>query len=718
MHNRIDLDPDLVRAMKLAKKLARALVMKDGHELNISNARCVLKKEHFHCKYPFEIMLKRHFESIIVLFEKNKQARLLLQRLSHPLANPWVEKLIRLTLDIDQKKFLSDYHLRLFLVEALLSLVRQTVGSCFASSVCIMIQIQLPMQMLEDLYELMTTGHLKRVKDGQEYRFSMCTKTGFGPLVEMSEPISLFEFVKNSIAKDLSIDPKLIQPEQQIQKPSKFSVTSSKQRRDREKIQLAKELLFDETEKIKQKVQHPFTKCWEYTVASFSDADVNRASYNMHIALGLSPEQEGGLGHKLMKQSQEEYESGQKRAQELDEEIERLEDILRGQDVRAHGAIGDAARSIGRQIQVSEHKLQSMVDEKNEIVEHMNMASGVPSIILQELQLNFPYYFQEVYDPQMHEFKGVIYEDNPAGFRLVYKHGTNNPLAWTLIYSKEQYLSCIDNYLVLMVPILIANCEWEKGKDSMQSIVDSLRELIQTDEFYQGALARLEAYRKEITQAEGSAKINPYSYISGASVESLCQTYFCLDRDLVFKENRPLSFSALLIWIIDLFKEAPERLLSAFDKNPEHALIIRSSSHAFLLKGGYEDLKKAYRTNKNSYIYVRDEIIRPAETFFSKKRRQIKGKNCTQIYDEFHKEKAIKPFVFADSNWSSDYLAFFYNPFLQELDLARIRHGHLYPLTEFQNDVDGQKVWRVFINPFQYGSEYIESFLLDLSKMA
>jgi hypothetical protein len=718
MYNRIDLDPDLVRAMQLAKKLASALVVKDTHELNVSHARRVLKKQHFHCKLPFEIMLKHHFESIIVLFEKNKQARLLLQRLSHPLANPWVEKLIRISLGISEKNFISDYHLRLFLVEALLSLVRQTVGSCFATSVCIMIQIQLPMQMLEDLFDLMTTGHLKRVNEGVEYRFPICAKTGFGPLIHDVEPIALQDFIKRSIAKDFALDPKEINDISQIKSRSKFSVVLAKEKKREQKIELAKKLLFEEGQEIKQRVQHPLTKCWEYTVASFTDANVERASYNMYIALGLSPEDEGGLASALMSQSQEEAQDAQSKVAELEEEIEVLEESLRGQDARALGALGDSARSIGRQIQVSEHRLQTLIDERQEIVEHTNMSSGLPALILSELQLNFPYYFQELYDPEMHEFAGKVYEDSPAGFRLVYKHGTNDPLAWTHIYTKEQYLSCLEHYLNAMVPILIANCEWNKGKDLMQGLIDSLQELVQTEEFYKGALARLESYRQKITQASGSSKINPYSYISGASVESLCETYFRLNRPLVYKEAHPSSFSELLIWLIDLFKEAPQRLLNAFEKNREHSLIIRSSSHAFLLKGGYEDLKKAYHTNKNSYIYVRDEIIRPAEAFFAQKHRQIKGKSCTQIYEQFHAEKAIKPIIFADSNWSSDLLAFFYNPIKGELDLARMRGNKLYPLVEFQSDVDSKSSWRVFINPFQYGSEFIETFLLDLSKMA
>ena len=55
---------------------------------------------------------------------------------------------------------------------------------------------------------------------------------------------------------------------------------------------------------------------------------------------------------------------------------------------------------------------------------------------------NSPEYFQEVYDADMHEdVEGSLYDDSPAGFRLLYKHGRRNPGTWTLIHTPESILT-------------------------------------------------------------------------------------------------------------------------------------------------------------------------------------------------------------------------------------------------------------------------------------
>ena len=105
-----------------------------------------------------------------------------LRRFQKPLCNGWAEELVRHSLGIYQTTVLTEAHIRIAALSALLVPLRQSVGSCFATAPAIFIQREQPLNLLEDLIQLLNTGKLKRIFSGVEYSVPLSPSTGVGDL--------------------------------------------------------------------------------------------------------------------------------------------------------------------------------------------------------------------------------------------------------------------------------------------------------------------------------------------------------------------------------------------------------------------------------------------------------------------------------------------------------------------------------------------------------
>ena len=77
---------------------------------------------------------------------------------------------------------MTDSHARKAVLSALLSSLRQNVGSCFATAPAILIQQDQPANFLGDMGQLLGTGRILRVYEGAEYAAPLSLSWGVGDL--------------------------------------------------------------------------------------------------------------------------------------------------------------------------------------------------------------------------------------------------------------------------------------------------------------------------------------------------------------------------------------------------------------------------------------------------------------------------------------------------------------------------------------------------------
>lgn len=116
------------------------------------------------------------------LIKEDKEIQSLLKSISKPYLNKNATEIIRNTLQLNQNDLITDAHTKRAVISALLSYLRQSVGSCFGTAPSILIHNEQPKQFLRDLIELLGTGRLKRTFNGVEYSVPLSYNFGIGDL--------------------------------------------------------------------------------------------------------------------------------------------------------------------------------------------------------------------------------------------------------------------------------------------------------------------------------------------------------------------------------------------------------------------------------------------------------------------------------------------------------------------------------------------------------
>ena len=155
------------RICRFARGISDFVINPEGG-VDHSKVQEVIDHFNFEPYGAFDGAFPQHVKRVLQIFSE-KQNQLKLKQLSFPLANKWVESLVG-----EEKRDISKS-----IVEALLIFLRQAVGSCFATAPIILVQTNHPEFLFEDLYQLITRGHLKRVIEGVEYKVPVSIKTSF-----------------------------------------------------------------------------------------------------------------------------------------------------------------------------------------------------------------------------------------------------------------------------------------------------------------------------------------------------------------------------------------------------------------------------------------------------------------------------------------------------------------------------------------------------------
>jgi hypothetical protein len=234
--------------------------------------------------------------------------------------------------------------------------------------------------------------------------------------------------------------------------------------------------------------------------------------------------------------------------------------------------------------------MQACLDLRNQAHAHAEKYSQFFSYLLKQYNAKFQEYFQEIYDADMQDIKADMYEDSPAGFRLVYKHGRSNASLWSMAYTEQDYIEMLVQFFLATEPQLAADFDWELARQVLSDITTSVINHIRGLEFIQTAFARM-------AKAHGNGSLKKGE----------------LTEESRWVENE----TNLLVFILDVLKTDPQITETSVEKEDPY-LLMSSPTHAFILEPSFEELKKGWQEDIFTYSWVRDSVIKPGKEFYEK----------------------------------------------------------------------------------------------------
>lgn len=586
------------RSLFRARQLANLLIDKQG-ELDqkiLQKTIDFLENKGFTC-YPdgySDSVITEHQIAILKQFTSQKMIKLL-YRFSPPICHKVAESLLFDSLGISASKPHTP-DIRRAVLCASLTPLRQNIGSCFATAPGILVQKEQLALFLVDLYQLLSTGQLKRTYNGNEYiailsttYTSMYCKQSLHERALLSPGILQALKACGLIDQRRSLE-KQIQQMQTICSPLLSSCSTV--------ADLLQKVLEKSTNQPVQKMQAAFTgltenallKAWEFTLASFSETNPQLIRWHLYTALGFSPEEPEGLGSVIHNCLQEKLEVYHQEIDKLQKEAEVTVDQLRAvQGVINRADTTSRMRSFQAEYQSLSHHLQACIDRRDRLINKANDLSSLFSMIIQYYLDQFPNYFQEVYDPQL---VSISDEDAPAGFRLFYKHGRTDASLWTAIETEKEFNQSLRDFFLATESLLFVQAKEQKNLTEMVAAIVSH---LHRNTFFLNVQKRMKS--KE-----------PWCYISGGTMQTLVQNYFCTDK-VTMEQKVVESPLELLIFLLDTLKETPPAHLT-------QTLLMNSPVHAFLLLPSEPLFKQGWEDNGFTYTWVRDAFIRPGVQFY------------------------------------------------------------------------------------------------------
>ncbi|MES2345252.1 MAG: hypothetical protein V4494_04875 [Chlamydiota bacterium] len=624
-----------VRTAYRSRTIAQALIT-DAGELDYAQWEEFIKffQNKSYILYPSgendAIVLKRQ----LAILKKLPELYKTIKKFQNPLVSLGAENLIRESLQLLPKTLLTDAHIRRSVLAACLTLLRQNVGSCFATAPAILIQEEQVEKLLIDLFELLFTGKLKRVIAGTEFSVPLSPSWGWGDLRKKIDAGKI-EYAPGFLSALCRVG--IIDSQSSLEKKIASAASFAAQFKGRgfSIEELLRAILFghfgskmEEKEKdaratFRVMTDHPLLKAWEFTVASFSEAKMEFSRWNLYMSLGLSEKEKGGIGEVLYTYVNEKLEESNKQVQECQTEYESafnqlnvVESLLRNASSEAEG------RRLRSDYQGRFYHMQSCLAMRDRAYTAATNYSSLYSFMIKQYDEKFPEYFQEIYDPEMSEVSSEdIYDDTPAGFRLVYKHGRMDASSWSFIYNGDQFVDALVDFFRMTESLIAASCGFDEGARAVQEITTKVILHVRSHEFLQTAIER---------------RNKPWAYISGGSLSHLLKIYYRREGEFTEEERWVESETELLIFLLDSLKNLPESVLENGRR-----MLMYTPTHACILEPFWELFAKGWREEGFTYTWVRDELVAPRYAFYKKISLSLKEQQF--LIDQF--AKRLPPFL-------------------------------------------------------------------------
>lgn len=362
-------------------------------------------------------------------------------------------------------------------------------------------------------------------------------------------------------------------------------------------------------------------KAWEFTMASFAETKSEFTRWNLYASLGLGPEEPGGIGQSLYVIIKRKLDQYNNKVQDLQLEYEYMFAQVKQLEQRMRYASSEQeAHWVRAEYEVKANEFYLLEDLRNEAHAKAQTYANLFNILIDYYDKLFPEHFQEVYDPDLHEVQTGPYDDSPAGFRLLFKHGRTNTAQWTRIKNPQEFVDALARFFTSTERELTAMDTFKGMENDISDIVTSVVTHIKTEEFLETAFYRMAAAHKVPAIAhplENLDKIStkPWAYISGGTMTTLVSCYFRRDQKPTEVERWVENPMELCVFFVDALKQTPPIVMEPFLKNPNKAMIVHSPTHAFLIKPGMSPFKEAWQTDAYTYTWVRDQLVKPMEAF-------------------------------------------------------------------------------------------------------
>ncbi|MGA8164137.1 MAG: hypothetical protein WB791_03810 [Waddliaceae bacterium] len=372
---------------------------------------------------------------------------------------------------------------------------------------------------------------------------------------------------------------------------------------------------------FKSYADNALLKAWEFTLASFSETKARFTQWNLYSSLGFGPNEKGGIGPCLYEILKRKLDECNEKVQEYQFDYEQLYTQLQYLQRRIRSASSEQeAKWMGIDYQAKANEFRSIEELRDTFHQKARRYANLFDGLVDLYYRLFPSYFQEIYDADIHEVTTGPYDDSPAGFRLLYKHGRTNTSQWTLINHHLEFIEALVGFFTATEMELARSPEMSGLEDDLGEIVTAIVSRVRSQEFIETAFHRMAfAHKAPVIKdpLEHLDKIEkkPWVYTSGGSMSTLVSCYFRLGdnpKEVSRWVENPME---LLVFLSDVVKEIPDSIREEFENDSEKSLLIHSPTHAFLLKPGYPSFKRAWKSSEFTYTWVRDRLVRPMERF-------------------------------------------------------------------------------------------------------
>lgn len=360
-------------------------------------------------------------------------------------------------------------------------------------------------------------------------------------------------------------------------------------------------------------------KTWEFTLASFSEVKFDFCKWNFYSSLGVNWDDAGGIGQVLYETAKQRVEETNRELQEHKEKFDAISTEIDYLDRRLQQASSET------EMQWVKIEYQSRMTEQYHIrqlcemaAEKTNKVTSIHQFLIDQYDRLMQQYFQEIYDADLHDIQANQFDDSPAGFRLIYKHGRTNPSLWTKITSLNEYVEALVSFFTITEQELLHHPAVNGIETEFSSIITKLATHVRSEAFLESAFART-AYAHGVQPIADPlhnlqlVEKKPWVYTSGGSMNNLVSSYFGLDRDVEEIGRWVENETELFAFLIDTARQSIQRAAGI----PCQAILMHSPTHAFLLSPSQKSFRECLTGDEYSYSWIARNCRDPGLNFYA-----------------------------------------------------------------------------------------------------
>ena len=267
-------------------------------------------------------------------------------------------------------------------------------------------------------------------------------------------------------------------------------------------------------------------------------------------------------------------------------------------------------------------ELNRVLSERDDAYERGRKLANLFPFLIEFYATKFKEYFQEVYDAEMRDISLNPYDDTPAGFRLLYKHGRTSTALWTMIHSPVEYIQSLSSFFIATEAELSRAHEIETVQAEFTDLITAIITHVKRPEFLESSFHRLaRAYKEPMIKDPlnhlDKIQRKPWAYTSGGTMQTLVSCYY--GRSQYPKESGRWveNETELLAFLLDTIRELPLSAQNQFRESRDKSLLAFSPTHAFLCKPGWRTFQKGWDNDLYTYTWIRDHWVHPQQSFLS-----------------------------------------------------------------------------------------------------